>query len=181
MRLFIGMKVPPELRERLHGLWSEVEFPWGDECRAIERSKWHFTLAFLGEVEPASRSALEMLMEKAIEKPPRGHFTFSGFQAFPSRNPTYIIARALPEPEKDWNIFIERLRDLVSVAAPNVDRKPWIPHVSLARARKGTTLPQWSQEIKPFQWKPTELTLVRSESNREGSIYTDLHVFPFDV
>lgn len=146
----------------------------------IEPTKWHFTLAFLGEVELENIPALTHLLERAAERPPKGQFIFTNYQTFPVRNPSYIVARALPEPADEWNAFIGKLRDMVSVAAPNVDRKPWLPHVSVARVRKGTPLPGWEQPIEPFRWTPKEITLVKSELNREGSSYTDLHVIPIE-
>lgn len=176
MRLFIGLHVPDELREKLDTAWSKKTGP-GD-LRPIEPDKWHFTLAFLGKVPEENIGALKLLIEQAIEHTPKGNFKFTNFETFPSKNPSYLIAKAEANPKEKWISFIESLRDMVSVAAPEVDRKPWVPHVSIARIKKGYALPNWSQPIEEFEWVPTELTLIRSEIDDKGSKYTNLHVFP---
>lgn len=180
MRLFIGLQVPDSLRQQIQNAWSRVN-TWTAEARPIDPGHWHFTLAFLGEVSPENIEALNILIEKAVERSPKGSFSFTHFETFPSKNPSYVVARAFASPATEWNAYIERLRDLVSVAAPDVDRKPWIPHVSISRVKKNSSLPVWSEPIEPFEWVPGELTLVKSEISAQGSQYTDLHVFPLNL
>lgn len=180
MRLFIGLNVPDDLRNRLEKAWSEVTAKPTD-LRPIENDKWHFTLAFLGDVPEVNIEALKILIEKSLDKAPHGSFTFTNFETFPSKNPSYVIARAHADPQDQWLSFIESLRDLVSVAAPEMDRKPWIPHVSIGRAKKGGALPIWNEPIHSFEWVPKELTLVKSELNSHGSKYTNLHAFSLDI
>jgi RNA 2',3'-cyclic 3'-phosphodiesterase len=178
MRLFIGMAVPPDLRERIQDAWTRVR-TCPTNIRPIDPMNWHFTLAFLGDVNEANVMALDALISKAAERPPHGFFSFTGFETFPTKHPSYVVVRAMPEPAGEWVSFIERLRDLVSVAAPNVDRKPWVPHVSIARSKRGTLLPpNWRDEFgHPFDWQPTDMTLVQSRLQPQGSNYTDLHAY----
>jgi 2'-5' RNA ligase len=150
-------------------------------CRPIEPENWHFTLAFLGEVPEQNLDALIHLIEKAVERPPKGSFSFSSFENFPKKHPSYLIAKAMTEPINEWTIFIERLRDMVSVAAPNMDRKPWIPHVTIARAKKRRLIPKWNNEIEKFSWTPKGMTLVQSIAIPTGSKYVNLHEFSLIV
>lgn len=180
MRLFIGFQVPDTLRQRIGDAWSKNK-TWTSDSRPIDPEQWHFTLAFLGEVTPENLEPLKVLIETAVERSPKGSFSFANFETFPSKNPSYVVARAFAEPANEWNAYIERLRDMVSVAAPDVDRKPWIPHVSIARVKKNSSFPVWSEPIEPFEWVPGELTLVKSDASGQGSRYTDLHVFPLNI
>ncbi|MBI4138847.1 RNA 2',3'-cyclic phosphodiesterase [Candidatus Uhrbacteria bacterium] len=180
MRLFIGIVVPPDVRTRLQEAWTAVT-SCPANCRQIDPTNWHFTLAFLGQVPEQNLEPLVHLIEKAVEHPPKGSFSFTEFETFPSKHPSYLIARANAEPRDNWMGFIQHLREMVSVAAPSIDRKPWVPHVTIARAKKGRLLPRWSNPIAPFEWTPHELTLIRSTPTQNGSLYTDLHAFPFNL
>lgn len=177
MRVFIGIAIPEPLRKRFQDLWTDATGkPTGFRPTAPEN--WHCTLAFLGEVGEEEIDALERLLEKAAERPPGGSFSFTNFETFPPKKPAYIIVRAIPDQKDRWMSYIERMRDMASVISPSIDRKPWVPHVSLGRARKGILLPRWEHQFEPIAWKPTEISLVKSELTTTGSVYTDLRVFP---
>ncbi len=180
MRLFIGILLEEEVRKKIQEAWSIVpDFPSG--CRLIDPKNWHFTLAFLDQVDDDNREPLIHLIEQAIENPPKGSFSFNAFETFPGKHPSYLIARAVAEERESWHSFINRLRDLVSVSAPNIDRKPWVPHVTVARAKKGKLLSKWSEPLqKDINFTPQEITLVKSTPTQNGSVYTDLHVFKFN-
>lgn len=180
MRLFIGIRVPPEIRESLMALWSSLpEPPTGLRMDRLE--SLHLTFAFLGDVSAQPQEALERLIVRAVERPPKGSFSITRFESFPPKKPTLLTARLHEEGALTWKPFVERLRDMVSVAAPHVDRKPWIPHITMARSAKGSSLPAWSSPIPPISWKPTNISLILSKPGPAGSIYTDLHVFPLNI
>lgn len=180
MRLFIGIPVSQSVREQLEMAWNAIEEK-PSNCRSVEPKNWHFTLAFLGEVPEENLGPLIELIEKAVERPPNGGFTFTDFRAFPNKRSSYVIANALANPSHQWIAYIERLRDMVSVVAPHVDRKPWVPHVVIARAKKNKILSPWSGTVAPVEWQPKELALIQSEPVALGSVYTQLHVFPLVV
>lgn len=177
MRLFIGIRVPPEIRTHLTDMWTTLsERPRG--VRDESPQNLHLTVAFLGEVEQSKIQILSALIARATERPPRGSFSVEGFETFPRKNPTLVIANINREDGVPWKPYIEKLRDMVSVVAPQVDRKPWIPHITIARSNKSTALPVWSHSFKRITWQPTELSLIMSESTKNGSKYTDLNIFP---
>ncbi|MFH1078228.1 MAG: RNA 2',3'-cyclic phosphodiesterase [Patescibacteria group bacterium] len=180
MRVFVGIPVPKAVRERIQAVWDVCEDRPKD-FRPTAPENWHCTLAFLGEVDETQVPVLEHLLEKAAERPPGGSFRLTGFDTFPHKKPGYLIVRAEPEPSDRWMAFTDRLRDLVSVASPGIDRKPWIPHISLGRSRKGKLLPAWDRSFDPFEWIPTDISLVKSELTKDGSVYTDVRVFPLNA
>lgn len=177
MRLFIGMKLPKEIRERLQKEWSGVTTA-PTNYRPVTPENWHFTIAFLGQVREESRRALEVLLGNAVERPPKGSFLLTDFQTFPAKHPSYMIIRAVAEQKDEWIRFVNRLRDMVSVAAPDVDRKFWIPHITIGRAKNRRLLPQWTHPFTPIKFQPADIALVESQLTQSGARYTDLHVFP---
>lgn len=177
MRLFIGIRVPQEIRDHLTDLWAALsERPRG--IRIEPAKNLHLTMAFLGEVDKRNLDILSALIARATERPPKGSFSIQGFETFPRKKPSLVIARINHDDGIPWKPYVEKMRDMVSVAAPHVDRKPWIPHITMSRSNNGTTLAQWEHPFKRIEWKPTELSLIMSESTKNGSKYTDLNIFP---
>lgn len=173
MRVFIGLGIPEAVRNRLSDLFEKADGKPTD-LRKTPNDNLHCTLAFLGEVEDENITALEHLLAAAVESPPGGSFSFTSFETFPVKHPSYVIVRAEPDPKDEWMSYIDRMRDMVSVLSPGVDRKPWIPHVSLGRSRKGKLFTRWVSDFEPFSWEPQWICLVKSQTTSAGSVYTDL-------
>ena len=161
--------------KKIQEAWSIVpDFPSG--CRLIDPKNWHFTLAFLDQVDDDNREPLIHLIEQAIENPPKGSFSFNAFETFPGKHPSYLIARAVAAERESWHAFIGRLRDLVSVAAPNIDRKPWVPHVTIARAKKKETTFQMERTLaKRYQFYSARDNIGQEHANAKRlGIYKSL-------
>lgn len=178
MRLFVGIPVPAELRQQIQVVWEQVsQKPF--HCRMIDPKLWHLTLAFLGDIDERMVPNLSDLIATSMTTPPEGHFVLSHFQSFPARRPTLLVASAEVEQHKAWNRSVEKLRDLLSVMAPQVDRKPWHPHITIGRSKKRTQkLPSWQTMFEPLPWKPEGIALVHSSLTSTGPHYTHLQQFP---
>ena len=180
MRLFIGLPVPETLQKQLAHAWQKIEtYPSKD--RPVKPSLWHLTLAFLDDVPEDHLEKLDELTGMAVKHPPAGIFTIDAFETFPPRNPTRIVARTVPQNQMQWGMFVDGICDLMSLAAPRVDRKPWKPHISIIRKEKGLKLAHWSAHIDPIAWKPMEIAIIESAVGPHGSTYKNRHVFPLDV
>ena len=180
MRLFIGLPLPKEVQQRLSDAKARVvQSPTG--TRPIDPKNWHVTVAFLGRVNPIDLDALKTLFANATEHPPGGSFFIHEFRTFPPRHASYVVAHAVPERLLEWKTYILRLRDMVSLVAPQVDRKPWIPHISIERAVQHSALPQWSHPIDPIVWDVNTIALVESASTKDGSSYNDMYEIPINI
>jgi 2'-5' RNA ligase len=177
MRVFIGLAIPEPVRKRFQALFEKAEGKPSD-LRLTAPENWHCTLAFLGEIDEEHIDALKHLIAVAAERPPGGSFSFRNLETFPPKHPSYVIVRAEPNPKDEWMSFIDRMRDMISVVSPNIDRKPWIPHVSIGRARKGKLFTRWISDFEPFDWRPESICLVKSQLTSAGSVYSDLCCFP---
>ena len=177
MRLFIGLTVPEEIQQTLRQAWHEASVnPVG---LATKRSSlWHVTLAFLDDVPEEQLETLRHLVEAAAAHPPGGAFVIDRFEAFPRRKPTRIVARATPEHLKKWTECVNSLRDMLSILAPKIDRKPWQPHISITRNEKRTFLEPWSESFSPVYWTPMTVAILKSVPGPTGSSYQILYEFP---
>ncbi len=180
MRVFIGLPLSESMQGTLKQAWNNAsENPAGK--RPMRSSLWHVTLAFLGEVDPSAIDPLAELVSKTATHPPKGGFSIDRFETFPKKKPARIVAHAVPEHVDSWRHFVHHLRDMASIVAPQIDRKPWIPHISITRALKKNYLQPWNESFDPISWKPSELAIIQSTPGPHGSIYKHLHVFPLDV
>lgn len=180
MRLFVGIPISDDVRDRLKSELALIpHLPVN--CRPVDPERWHFTMAFLGEVAEEQMEGLTALLTHAVQRPPKGAFRFTDFRTFPVRRSAYLVANALADPANEWIAYIEHMNDMLSVAAPHIDRKPWMPHVTIGRAKRGMILAPWRHEITPFEWRPAGLALIQSTQTQTGSTYTTIHDYPLDI
>lgn len=182
MRLFIGLPLQEELQRRLALAWGRVSEQSPGDCRDIDPAAWHITVAHLGNVDAENMTALRILFQNATAKPPNGAFFIHEFRTFPAKHPTHIVAHAVPKHHGAWKDYVLRLRDMLSLVAPNIDRRPWIPHISISRSRKHAILPEWGKEMKePLLWIPDRISMVESRPSQDGAVYHDLYDLPLNL
>lgn len=176
MRAFVGFMAPVWLKEHLTAEWERVsEKPRG--LRQIDEKSWHVTLTFLGELNEASIPDIAERLRSWTEKTGKTPFTLKRFETFPSKNPRYLAAHFDFENGEKFSASVTRLRDVLSIYAPEIDRKPFHPHMSLAKTKNG--LVKWECDIAPIEWFPEEISIVKSVQGPDGSIYTPIISFPW--
>lgn len=188
IRAFIAIELPPEV---IHALAATIKslqpkVP-ATALRWTALKNLHLTLRFLGESSP---QALQQVSQQAgLLASAAGPFELDsgGLGVFPNlRQPRIVWAgltlpAALIQLQNDLEIKTQRC----GYAA---ERKPFTPHLTLARVRDGAShseLSQLSQTIQAYVPQPpvhftvSQLTLFRSDLKPEGPVYTRLAVFPF--
>ena len=171
--------MPKNLQETIQTAWRQTNFPFKN--RPIRPHTWHLTLAFLDDVSEDRLEPLKQLMEKAVSHPPGGFFLIDAFESFPPKRPNRVVLKVYPQNENEWKTFVRDLRDMASLIAPGLDRKPWIPHISITKAERGLILPTWQHKIETIEWRPDHVAIIKSEMELAGAVHTNLHVFPFNV
>ena len=174
MRCFLGITLPADCRAALREAWK---IPTNERTflKLTDPGQWHVTLAFFGEIEYANLIQISELIGHALETPPEGSFRIPLIKTFPPKKPSYYVAMCQPEQLDAWRECVSRIIDLTSLIAPQIDRKPWIPHITLARTRHSKLLEPFETSIDNIGWVPEQATLFRSELTAKGPIYTPLH------
>lgn len=182
MRLFVALELPPEVVSYVTDVQNQVK-------QEIRADRWqpthnlHLTLHFLGEVQeellPAIRQDMDLV--GTIISPfwlNTGHLG------------------VFPHPEKPRVLWlglhgaVEVLKQLHLLLGKrfqmhkglHYDRKPYRPHITLARGphTDGKPLPleEWSHRIHTHsgpQWQVDKVHLYHSELRSEGAVHTILH------
>ncbi|GHF17750.1 RNA 2',3'-cyclic phosphodiesterase [Streptomyces morookaense] len=164
MRLFVAVTPPPSAVAELAAAVAPLRsLPGAGRLRWAGPDTWHFTLAFLGEVDEERLPELAERLARAAHRHPPHELRFAGGGRFGDR-----ILWAGVQGETDT------LRGLARSAAAGArragvavdDRRPFHPHLTLARSATGrVALAPYAAGLADFRgtpWTAGRLELIRS-------------------
>lgn len=142
MRLFIGITIPPD--RAIRALLEELERAARSQpdLLVVPADNLHVTLRFLGEVSPERVPAIVSAMEAALAD--EGCFHLQIGEAGSFTNALWLRASS-PGLAR----MAERLDDPLSHIGFDPERRPYRPHVTLARLRPGSPfdVPSWLDSL----------------------------------
>lgn len=163
MPLFSALLPPREVVESIRTELSGLSAP--ETVRWSRPGDWHVTLGFYGEeAEPATR--VDWLRRR-----------LAGRSA-----PTLRLEGAGSFSQVLYlGVYGEGLAELATAAGAGHER-PYLPHLTLARAREGVPpeLPRRLARYASQAWTATDVVLMRSEHTREGARYSVVETFPLE-
>ncbi|GII88369.1 RNA 2',3'-cyclic phosphodiesterase [Sphaerisporangium siamense] len=167
MRLFVALSPPPEVLAEVAGAVGACPERWPD-LRWVAGETWHITMAFLGEVPERALPELRTRLARAAGRHAPMTLRFEGAGAFPSARRARVVWLGLA----GGGTAISRLAASLAAGAAragavDADRKPFHPHLTLARARPrdGLDARPLVEELKDFggtPWRAETVHLMRS-------------------
>jgi 2'-5' RNA ligase len=180
VRCFLGIPLPADCRNAIKNSWVIPE-PERPSLKLTDPGQWHITLGFFGDVAYDQLIRLVQFIGQALETPPEGAFRIRSIQTFPSKKPTMYAAIVQPEQEAMWQQCVGHLVEMASLCAPQTDRKPWLPHATLARTRNARILDPMEIQLENVGWVPEFATLYRSEPTVNGHKFIPLHEYRLNL
>lgn len=174
-RLFVALRPPPEIRERLLDLMEGLPAArWQDD------EQLHLTLRFVGEVDP--RSAEDIAMALADVRATGFILNLHGVGTFGRRGRTDTLWVGAPRTGLLYELRNKIEHALVRAGLPPEPRR-FHPHITLARFSRGsgTDAGPFLQRHATFQTPPFAVThfgLYESRLGREGADYTLVERWP---
>jgi len=185
LRSFIAIELPEDAKQGLARLRRELQ---RDEHRFV---KWvdaqgiHLTLKFLGNI-PAKRVAE---ITEAIGKAAQGISPFrldiSGIGVFPSLNQVRVFWVGIGGEVDKLSRLQQNIDSALATLGFAKEERPFVPHLTLARIREGTSPPERKSfgelvgstifEDK-YSIEVEAVRLMRSQLRPAGAIYTCLSV-----
>ncbi|HKY93995.1 MAG TPA: RNA 2',3'-cyclic phosphodiesterase [Kiloniellales bacterium] len=177
MRLFVALKLPDEIRDRL----GDLEQPLPG-ARWVPPDNFHLTLRFIGEVDGGLAHDIDTAL-MGIDG--RGfELRLAGLGHFGEGQKTRSLYAAVAPTEP-----LSRLQQKVDQALQRLGLAPegrkFKPHVTLARFRSGAaSMPHLERFLVAnalFRAGPfpvTDFSLFQSFTSGEGSIYREEAVYP---
>ncbi|MDI9885988.1 RNA 2',3'-cyclic phosphodiesterase [Streptomyces sp. HNM0645] len=163
MRLFAAVLPPDEaLRELGRAVDRLHELPGADGLRWTGRPAWHFTLAFMGEVDEALLPDLTERLGRAARRTEEFPLRLHGGGHFGRRTLWVGAAGALDA----MRMFAERTEAAARRAGVAMEEpRRYHAHLTLARTRTDTDLRPYVDALGPFEgrpWTVSRLLLIRS-------------------
>jgi 2'-5' RNA ligase len=171
IRLFAALELPPEAVAALEAFRDRAADPavW----RPVPSESLHVTLAFLGATDPGLVDQLGAALRAAAGPPPRLRLADS--LLLPPRRPRVLCA-ALDDPDGELATLQSRVSaGLAATGAYAPEVRPFRPHVTVARLRRGVAAPRVA-DVAPARVEVpgSSVTLFASRLSPAGARYEAL-------
>jgi 2'-5' RNA ligase len=172
VRLFVAAELPDDVRAAL-AAWR----PRDGALRAVHQAGLHVTLCFLGWRDETRVGEIGAAATACAA--PVGALSVQAGLWLPPRRPR-VLAVALDDPHHRLAALQQRVSDaMVKAAGYEPEARPFLPHVTVARVRRGERAPRGDLPAPPaLRFVPTALTLYRSRLGRQGARYEPLASAP---
>lgn len=165
-RLFFALWPDGATRQALARVAGKIP---EDQGRAVNADNLHITLSFIGEVDGERRACLEQAAAGAAIHP----FTLSldrlGY--FAKTRVVWLGASSVP-PELTG--AVKSLNRALRRCGHRPDRRPFVPHVSLARKARPL---RDTIEFEPVHWEVNRFSLMQSVPETGGVRYRELREY----
>jgi 2'-5' RNA ligase len=189
MRIFVALDLDDEIRKRIQQFVDEVR-GWAPSARWITPESLHITLKFIGEKPEPLVNQIDGALGQLAVTPFRVTFSGSGF--FPTPRAARVFWAGI-EAEPGLSELAQKIEDSLADLGIPKEQRSFSPHLTLARASRGSGAPGWIEGDKPnpqfakllnkMQQSPSpnfgtmtaqEFFLYRSQLSSKGSQYTKI-------
>ena len=178
MRTFVAVFPPPEVRQALFR--AARNLPASNAFRLIGPQKLHITLKFLGNVAEDDLIRAEQALEQLRGRHEPFEVSTSGFGAFPSERRARILWAGVGEGSEPLRAVAQSVDDLLESAGFGRERRPYLPHLTLGRARgPGGKLEDTSVSPPTLRFSVSGVDLVESVPGEGGVTYSVLETYSF--
>jgi 2'-5' RNA ligase len=181
LRTFIAIELEDAVKQALSRTIGELA---GLDRRVkwVERENLHVTVKFLGDIDDnVVPHVLDAMCDVCKDFEPF-EFTVTGLGAFPNLSRPRVVWAGCEGPPGVAEKLGRRIDLETRFAGTKVDRRRFVPHVTLGRVRGRNALPSPAlgraiEEASTAVWGSTEVTAATffmSELSRSGPTYTVL-------
>lgn len=169
-RLFVALDLPADAREALVGWRRALEHP---DLRLVAPEALHVTLVFLGHLDVGEIPRIAELIDPPAVRVPV--LTATGVKAVPPRRPRLFALDLADEDGRAGAIQAAVSSALADAGLYEPEERPFWPHVTLARVRKGAHVRRIDVPAPPADaWPAEAMTLYRSRLSSRGARYEPL-------
>lgn len=173
--MFVALDPPPEARAAIAAWRDELTAGRGD-LRPVRPEALHVTLAFLGWQDEADAARIAGAAFAPAAALPRPRLAASAVRAVPPRGPRLFALDLEDEAGAAAGLQAAVSAALESERVYRPERRPFWPHLTLARVRRGerrvAPLAELPPPAEPFE--AAELVLYRSTLQPQGAVYDPL-------
>lgn len=191
-RLFLALDLPPAERSLL-AAWRDRAIATRSDLRAVAADALHLTLVFLGQRPAAEASRIAQLAFAAAAELPAARLVATAVVPLPRRAPR-LFALDLEDDGGGATAIQAAISDALAAAGLHTpERRPFWPHVTLARVKAGAGAPAGAAKgrgrhagrpharVEPIDLEPPptvfaacDVTLYQSHLSPHGARYEPL-------
>lgn len=183
IRSFIAIELPEDVRAGLRRIQDELHLPGHNFVKWVFPDGIHLTLKFLGNISPLKVADVSKVMKDASVGTSTFSLTVSGLGAFPNlQRPRVLWVGVGGELDKLVTLQ-QRIDSGLGVLGFAPEKRPFAPHLTLARLREGTS-PDRLREFgalvakKPmavgYDFVVNSINLMKSVLMPTGAVYNCL-------
>ncbi len=165
--MFFAAWPPPEVQRALGDIAGQAQGECGG--RAVPAHNIHLTLVFIGDIPRDRVARLETL--GAAVAAPRFNLVVDRLEYWRHNR---ILWAGVGDCPQALRTLVERLQEPVAAAGFRIERRPYVPHVTLRRDARGDPA---NTRIR-VAWPVTEFALVESAQRARGRVYEVLRRWP---
>jgi 2'-5' RNA ligase len=179
MRVFVALRPPAEALDHLARYAATLNVA---AASRPDPSRWHITLAFIGEVRSAQLASAVDALSAAVTGTAAPRLRLAGGGRFARPRDSVLWAGVDGEAEALSELAATVRTALRAAEVPVDDTWPFTPHLTLAYRLKNQRAQRDVEELSDYrgpQWTATAATLYRTMSGR-GPRYLRLAEFTLD-
>ena len=186
-RLFVALEIPESWRQELTKLRRQLEPLGGADLKWVRPELLHITVVFLGYQPAALIRTIEDALAVAGRETHPFRLNMGRLGCFGQPHNLRVLWAGLSEIPVELQQLHASVSTHLATASITLDRKPLVPHITLARARpslrKDTSQRIYNkfQELHLSKLSPidvTEFVLMESHLSRFGPEYQPVRRFP---
>jgi 2'-5' RNA ligase len=172
-RLFVACELPFPVRDAVSA-WQRSELAPREDLRLVRSV--HLTLAFLGDVAVELVPALERVLASVPWGGARARVMGPLF--LPAHGRRRVVALELEDADGALTaVQAEVAGSLAAEGLYTPEKRPWLPHVTVARFRRPGH-PFSLQNVTIPEFGVVRVVLYSSHLEQAGAVHTPLAVFP---
>ncbi len=179
MRCFVAVDITQEVRDALSSLVMPLK-PLLAGARWVRPEAQHFTLKFLGEIQPDHVACLGDALQAAANAR-AFHLRLKGLGAFPGVASARVLWAGVSEGNEALTELARQINAIAATCgAGQNDTKRYVPHLTLARFRVpcdlgGIEVFRKARETEIGLCPINHIVLYRSEVRPDGPVYEPLY------
>jgi 2'-5' RNA ligase len=176
-RTFICLELPETIRVQAEELQRRLA-SLGDKIRWANPRNLHLTLRFLGEISRSQVETVCLVVRCAAARVDAFPIRLSGTGCFPSPRRPRAFWIGVADASPLVHLF-EAIEDELASAGFPREGRPFSPHLTLGRVRHDRSNSRLGEamvgaEFDAAPFLVTDVTLMKSELRKSGSVYTAL-------
>jgi RNA 2',3'-cyclic 3'-phosphodiesterase len=178
IRTFVAVFPPPAVQEALFQAARDLKA--SRDFRLVGQEKIHLTLKFLGDVAEDDLDSVKQALKPMRESRDPFDVSISNFGAFPTEKKARILWAGIEEGQEHLRAMAEEVENLLEPASFERENRPYVPHLTLGRARtRRTTLDTTKTSPPALHFTVSGVDLLESAPGKNGVTYSTLATYPF--